>query len=300
MTAPGLSFFILTTLCLIFCSPAQGALPYTLHPDSADFATDQNLAVSEAKNSTHTRLSRAQKAWALNLGATGAVMAWGIINWDYFSRAPTTENEKWFGLETKSGGADKLGHLWTGYALSHGFTSAYTEFGYPEAKAQLYGSLSSLAVTGLMEVGDSFSDEHGFSAEDMAANMLGAGIGWLLLRYPHWNERLDMRWEYAPEFNDLEGDITTDYEHSKYLLALKAEGFDCIKNRYLKCLELHLGYYTRGYAEHQDSGLDKRRRYVYVGAGVNVGRLVRDLWDTPVFDYIQVPYTYAEVRSSLE
>lgn len=304
-----MSFFRIFTalflplLCLVFCSTARaepgqdqfslsGSGKQTL--DVGISAPDTDIA---AENS---RMSRTQKAWALNLGAMGTVMAWGIINWDYFSRAPAAENEKWFGHDTRNGGADKLGHLWASYAMSHGFAALYTHFGYAEAQAQIYGPLSALTITGIMEIGDSFSSEHGFSYEDMVANAVGAGIGWFLLRYPKWRKRIDLRWEYAPEFNDLEGDITTDYEHSKYLLALKAEGFDCIKNPYLKCLELHLGYYARGYAEHHDFGADKRRRYIYAGAGINIGRLINHIWDTPIFNYIQVPYTYAEVRTSLE
>ena len=292
---------LLSILCLILHSPAEGAPNDAVYPDATGFAMEHEHADTVAeKSSNSSEFTRAQKGWALNLGAMGTVMAWGIANWDYFSRAPSTENEKWFGHDTKEGGADKLGHLWASYAMSHGFAAAYKRFGYSESESQLYGPLSALAVTGIMEIGDSFSADHGFSPEDMAANVVGAGFGWFLLCYPQWGERIDLRWEYSPELNDLEGDITTDYEHSKYLLALKAKGFDCIGNPYLNCLELHLGYYTRGYADYQDSGVDKRRRYLYAGAGVNVGRLLHHVWKTLLFDYIQLPYTYAEVRTSLE
>jgi len=293
---------LFTLLCLMLCSSAMAEMPLVEFTPtvSGEQTFAQNIADTEKDIAVLSGMTRSQKAWALNLGAMGTVIAWGIANWDYFSRAPATQNEEWFGHNTPEGGADKLGHLWASYAMSHGFSAIYQRIGYSESESLLYGPLSALAVTGIMEVGDSFSAEHGFSYEDMAANVVGAGIGWFLLRYPRWDERIDLRWEYAPEFNNLEGDITTDYEHSKYLLALKAEGFDCISNPYLQCLELHLGYYTRGYDDYKEWGADRRRRYVYAGAGINIGRLVRQIWKTSLFNYIQVPYTYAEVRTSLE
>ncbi|MCA1797007.1 MAG: YfiM family protein [Geobacteraceae bacterium] len=292
---------LLTILSLILHLPAEGAPPDSVYPDATGFTMEQEHAdIAADRSSNNNGFTRSQKAWALNLGAMGTVMVWGIVNWDYFSRAPSTENEKWFGHDTKEGGADKLGHSWASYAMSHGFAAAYRRFGYSESESQLYGPLSALAVTGIMEIGDSFSADHGFSPEDMAANVVGAGLGWFLLRYPQWGERIDLRWEYSPEFSDLEGDITTDYEHSKYLLAIKAEGFDFIRNPYLKYLELHLGYYTRGYDEQHGPEMDERKRYFYAGAGVNMGRLARHIWETRIFDYVQIPYTYAEVRTSLE
>lgn len=245
-------------------------------------------------------LSRSQKAWLINVGAVGGVMAWGLLNWDYFSQSPSTENEDWFGHSTKEGGADKLGHLWTAYALSHGFAEVYRHIGYDEADALLYGPLSSFAVTGLMEVGDSFSDDHGFSYEDMVANLFGAGAGYLLLRYPVWQKRIDLRWEYNPDVSDFESDITTDYQNAKYLLALKAEGFEQIENPVLQALELHLGYYARNYDGYKASRNDDRKRFIYAGVGINVGRLIRPLWDTRLFNYLQLPYTYLEVRDQLD
>lgn len=245
-------------------------------------------------------LSRSQKAWLLNAGIAGGIVTWGVLNWDYFSQTPQTRNEQWLGHGTKEGGADKFGHLWSSYAMTHGFAAVYLHIGYPEETAGRYAAYSTIALTGLMEVGDSFSDEHGFSYEDMVANTLGTGIGYLLLRYPEWHRKIDLRWEYNPEFSDFQGDIATDYQHAKYLLAIKAEGFDQIDNPFLQALELHLGYYARGYDEYRPSRPDDRKRYIYTGIGVNVSRLIRPLWDTWFFNYIQLPYTYVEVRDSLE
>lgn len=253
-----------------------------------------------AEDESGSGLSRSQKAWLINGVAVSGVMVWGILNWDYFSESPKTKNEHWLGHSTKEGGADKFGHLWSAYAMSHGFAAVYEQIGYSEEKAVLYGPLSALGWTTLMELGDSFSADHGFSYEDMVANMVGVGAGWLLLKYPEWRDRIDLRWEYLPDFKNTQGDIATDYQNSKYLLAIKAEGFKQIENRWLQALELHFGYYARNYDDYKAGRDDDRKRFVYTGIGLNVGRLIRPCWNTRLFDYLQLPYTYVEVRNQLE
>ena len=237
---------------------------------------------------------RTRRAWLMNLVAVGGVTAWGVANWDYFSQKPRTTSERWFGHDTKEGGADKLGHLWSSYALSHGFAAMYQRIGYPARDANCYGPLSALAITGLMEVGDSFSSDYGFSAEDMVSNLAGVAIGWVLLEYPDWRDKIDLRWEYCPDIYDLEADIVTDYEHSKYLVAIKAVGFKQIKQPWLQALELHLGYYSRHYDGYAEGRTDRRRRYLYAGLGVNVSYLLKPMWDSRLFNYLQLPYSYLE------
>lgn len=61
---------------------------------------------------------------------------------------------------------------------------------------------------------------------------------------------------------------------------------------WLRFLELHVDYYTRGY---HDPGREDRR--VFYGAlGLNVGEVVAVIWGrTRFFDYYQVPWTYLPV-----
>jgi len=58
-----------------------------------------------------------------NLIGAGVVTAWGIAFWDYFTIDPVVGDEGWFGEDTKYGGADKLGHLYSTYLWSLGFSS---------------------------------------------------------------------------------------------------------------------------------------------------------------------------------
>lgn len=240
-----------------------------------------------------------QRVLLVNGAIALTLLGWGYLNWDYGDRSAHMESEGWFGYDTEEGGADKFGHMYTGYVLTHGSATLYRKWGCSRERASLLGAGTSLMMTGLVEIGDSFSN-YGFSPEDMVANILGAALGYTLYRYPDVQKKIDFRWEFNPDFNDWKGDFVTDYEHSKFLFAVKAEGFESIQNKWLRALELHVGYYARNYEDYDPLGPDHRERFVYVGIGLNVGRLIRDFSRTRLFNYMQLPYTYVEMRHELE
>ena len=234
-------------------------------------------------------LPKERKVLYVNIGMASAITLWGVANWDYFQNAPTTGSEGWFGRDTDSGGADKIGHAYTGYIYTHAFASAYQAWGYEHEVAGIYGSLSSFGVQTIMEVGDSFSN-FGFSYEDFIINAAGTAMGYLSWRYPKINDKLDFRAEYKPAFDKV--DFTTDYEHFKYFLALKLNGFEQFHSGPLSYLELHLGYFTRGYT---DQDPDNNERNLYVGIGINLSNIFRQRGYKKVstfLNYYQVPYTY--------
>jgi len=234
-----------------------------------------------------TGLSKEQKLKYTNIGATLAITTWGITNWDYGKQSPQATSEGWFGDDTKSGGADKLGHLYSSYVTDRALTSLYESWGYPHDQAAIYGAWSTFGLMSMMELGDSFSPENGFSYEDFIMNGVGTYLGYVLETNPDLARKLDLRIEYLP---GKKTDIFTDYENSKYLVALKFDGFDSIQSKVLKQLELHLGYYTRGY---DDINADKERN-LYIGIGLNLSKLFRDRSynKTATFlNYYQVPNT---------
>jgi len=249
-----------------------------------------------AEESPGSKFTRVQKTTALNIGAGAIIIGWGVLNWDYFAQSPRADNEGWFGRNTDEGGADKVGHAFAAYAMSHGFSTIYRNWNYSRQEAALYGAWSAFGMTTLMELGDSFSDDYGFSYEDQLMNVAGVAMGYLLDSYPSAAKKINFRWEYNPNLGDPEGDFVTDYEHSRYLLALKANGFDKITNPIFKALELHVGYYTRGYDDYSSVVPDERKRTVYGGIGVNIGYLLEPLWKTRLFDYYQPPYTHLDLE----
>ena len=79
------------------------SVPYSSHANELIDSCSEEISSNE-KNS---------KLWTVNLTGIGIITAWGIANWNYFSQTPKTTSEGWFGNDTKSGGADKLGHAYT-------------------------------------------------------------------------------------------------------------------------------------------------------------------------------------------
>jgi hypothetical protein len=254
------------------------------------------LAQTDNKSEWLSDWSKEDKALTLNLGIGAAVLGWGFANWDYGSGGPRFQNEGWFDRETDEGGADKLGHFYTSYLFSHLFAGQYERWDFDKDQAIRLGALSSLAVTGLIEVGDAFSD-YGFSYEDMIFNTLGAAAGYLLWSFPDLSRKIDLRVEYNPfTSGGYQFDVTTNYDRLSFLMAIKADGFDFIENPYLKYLELHIGFRARNYDDYSGRpDTDLRKQFLYVGIGLNLSKLLQPYLDTPIFNYLQVPYTYVPV-----
>jgi hypothetical protein len=228
-----------------------------------------------------------------NIAASGVVTLWGALFWDYFTIAPVTADEGWFGEDTKYGGADKLGHVYSTYIISLGFASLYEYWGMEESDSMIYGPMSAWIFQAIMEVGDSFSETQGFAYEDVVMNTIGATFYYFREKYPELKNKLDMRMEYLPAFREGDEDIFTQYNNKKYLLALKFSGFESMNSTILKYGELQVGYYTRGYKNHED--YSQKERTAYVGIGINVAEVLKSMgWlkTSKVFNYIQLPYTY--------
>lgn len=240
--------------------------------------------------------NKEQKLVATNMAGALLIMGWGIANWDYFQTRPNAKTEGWFSENTKYGGADKLGHFYSTYALSHGLSSLYEHWGYSSDQASVYGAWSSLGMMGLTELGDAFSD-YGFSYEDMVMNTIGSYTGYLMRTRPELKRKIDFRVEYSFKFE--EQDIITDYDNLKYLVALKLDGFDRLRASPLRYVELQLGYYTRNYSDPND---EKHERNIYAGLGLNLSRVFSDLSlrkVSRVFNYLQLPGIYVEQNKDL-
>lgn len=250
--------------------------------------------------------TRRRKVLALNIGVPLASFGFGAFAWDYGSASFSFENEGWFGRDTGYGGADKIGHAWVGYALANLYTTIYTSWDFEPRQAALYGALSSLAHITLVEIGDGFSGDHGFSWEDQLFNTLGVGLAYLRQRNRYLHDAVDFRLEWIPSRQFLRGDRLdpfTDYSGHRYLLAFKLGGLLQTDDPVLRALEVHVGYYTRGYVSGDDEYFTGRGRYGYIGLGLNVTYLLErfighNAWH--VFDYLQAPYTYLPVRTRFD
>ena len=247
---------------------------------------------------------REKKVVALNVTAVAAIAAVGSVSWDYCSSSFHFEDEGWFDPDTKFGGADKMGHAYSAYALSSVYNHIYRTWGYSDEDAILGGALTGWAQMTLIEVGDGFSAEHGFCWQDEAMDAVGAGMAYLRHRFPAIKEALDFRLEWYPSVAFRHGDRSdpfTDYSGQKYLLAIKPDGILRTNSPLLRAVEVHIGYYSRGYTE-ESRYFSSQNRYTYYGVGLNVTYLLEKLTGHRaggIFDYIQVPGTYVASSSKL-
>jgi len=248
------------------------------------------------------RLSKEEKLAYTNLAIASGVLVWGFTQWGYGDEDFHFRNEGWFERKTSNGGSDKLGHFYTNYLVTRLLAPLYKSWGYSEHYAALYGALTAGMLSGvLIELGDGFS-EHGFSREDFIADMLGVVAGYFFATMPSLAQKIDFRVEYNPFLqSDNVTDISTDYERMKHLLVLKAEGFEMFHNTLAQYLELHVGYYTRNF-NHDTLPLEGRKRYLYVGIGINLSKLLAPYVGSyaRLFNYFQLPYTDVSYKHAYE
>jgi hypothetical protein len=248
--------------------------PERTYFEMATFKPEQPLTEEELRN----------RVIYTNVIGAGVIALWGTAFWDYFTISPITGDEGWFGEDTKYGGADKLGHVYSTYVWSLGFASLYEYWGMSEDDSLLYGPLSAWIFQGMMEIGDSFSESQGFSYEDLVMNTVGAAFYYVREKYPEVKRKVDLRLEYIPDFS-ADVDFFTQYNSMKYMMALKFSGFDSMEDTPMKYFELQVGYYTRGYSEH----------VIYAGIGINSSEVMKAMgWGktSKFLNYYQLPYTY--------
>ena len=233
----------------------------------------------------------------VNIAGAGAILTWGVIHWDYFARSPHADAEGWFQHDTNNGGADKLGHLYVSHVTGVGLANLFENWGYDREQAARLGAWSSFGLMNLMELGDAFSRSYGFSYEDLVMNSLGSWWAYIRQTHPNVADRLDLRVEYSPG-SDSKSDVFTDYENTRYLMALKLAGFPRLRHSWLRHLELHVGYYSRGYEDQTNA-----RRYSYLGIGFNLSRWLehrKHKKTGALLRFIQIPGTSLRDDHSLD
>jgi hypothetical protein len=238
------------------------------------------------------------------------VTAQGVSSWDWGSSKSFNWNpEGWFDEDTGSGGADKLGHAFSSYALTNVLADRLLRHERSPQRAALSAALTTQAIMIYVEVFDGFSLDHGFSYEDVVMNLLGTGLAYARTVNPKVRNLIDFRLEYQPSgytgFRPL-----SDYSGQTYLLALKLGGFEALRETPLRFLDLQTGYYTRGFSSAEQADALERSRYGFVGIGLNLSELLfgrRKPHEAELknagrlfFDHIQLPYTSARASNNFD
>ena len=236
------------------------------------------------------------------LALYGGITAFGINNWDWGSSGYHFQSEGWFGTDTKYGGMDKLGHVYTGYLVSQYFTQRIAHTVDDPTNAAITGALLGMGFQTYIEFFDGFAGEHGFSYEDFIADGVGATFSFLRDTVPGLAEKLDYRMEYWGASQYHNWGPATDYDGQKYVLALKLAGFEKLEDTPLRYVELQAGYYTEGYTDQSRAAGVEPKRNPYVAIGLNLNELIGEAPQvadtmpgraaTALFTYWQPPYTY--------
>lgn len=227
-------------------------------------------------------------------------IAVGIGEWGWGKTDFHVTHEGWFGKNTEYGGIDKLGHAYGAHMMSDYITWRLRSAGYNGYESSVTAAfLSGIAFAGV-ELGDGFS-HYGASPEDWIASAGGIAFSFLRNNVPGLHDKVDFRMQYVPTMHGRDFVGAGDYDGKKFLLAWKLGGFDTFKDTPLRYLEIHTGYYTRGYAGTTVPNVSQTRT-AYVGLGLNLTEL---LFTQPgvhgtttgsairAFNkYFQLPYTY--------
>lgn len=267
-------------------------------------------ATQRNERATFGDRSAGRHTGAIMLGTSVALAVYGKRQWwrDGFSHRFKAVNEGWFGADTYSGGADKLGHFYMTYASARLLTRAFAWDGASHAKSVQIAAWYTLGAFAGIEVLDGFSRKWNFSREDMLMNAAGVGAAVLFERHPDIDRMFDLRVLYRP--SNEEGrrfDPFGDYSGQTYLVVAKLAGFHAFAHPgLLRYVEVSAGYGTRGF----DGGSGRRgTRNIYVGLSLNLSELLnrkntaegsaRRLANT-MLEYVQIPGTAALARHSLK
>ena len=247
------------------------------------------------------------------VGSALAVGIYGKTHWwqNGFSTDFRRVDEGWFGQNTYSGGADKLGHFYSNYAAARLFTRAFEWAGNTPEDSLKLATWMALGTFAAAEVLDGFSKEWSFSKEDAIINVAGVGAAYLLESRPELDRLIDLRLHYWPSHGSSFNPFG-DYSGQTYLLVVKASGIPALREHsFLRYFEFALGYGTRGYSESL-AQREEGSRYVYAGISLNLSEVL----DQTVFkrsasarraqgvtntflEFVQVPGTAALARYKL-
>jgi len=248
-------------------APAQE--PPIVFQSSALPAMGADPTLSEAQQQFRTRL--------LIGGAATSLLWYGSVHWwnDTMSSHFHTVNEGWFGQNTYTGGADKLGHMYSTYVGTRLLTDAFEWAGHDRDSAAWLAAATAWGSMLAVEIGDGFSTRFRFSKEDLIMNTLGSGLALLMEKNPELDAVLDYRLMYRPSSDARRAnqiDLIDDHSGQTYLLAIKASGIPALRKiEPLRYFELALGYGTRGYEPNLG---EQRSRHVYYGISLNVAEIL--------------------------
>ncbi|BAP57203.1 hypothetical protein THII_2906 [Thioploca ingrica] len=279
---------------------------------SSPTGSEESPSSSSPSSMTSTQTKRLIAGLLLGTTIYGYSTWWKHSNSQFRIR-----HEGWFGADTPNGGADKLGHAYSFYVSTRIMTKSFQWAGHSQPQAIQLAGITSAALSVGVEVLDGFTKKYGFSPEDVVMNLTGIGTGIILENYPYWDNLFDLRLKYWPSDDARrlnEYDPFTDYTGQTYLLITKASGILPLRQKkWLRYLELAVGYGTRGYQPTDGTNSQPKERNFYYGLSFNLSQLFNEvlfkqnptssytqLVTEQVLEYLQMPGTALLFDNSLK
>ncbi len=280
---------------VIFVCMTTLSFSQTDHNLSYSINTDEKIPTYEKNKALTALTSLDEIKWEVAAVAGGAIIL-GINSWNWGSSNSFNMNDEgWFGTDTGSAGADKLGHLYSSYLINEFFTKSLLNKTDDRMNAAMYSALFSGSIMLMVEVFDGYSNDHGFSYEDLICNFAGIGVSYLKNTIPGLDDKLDLRIEYNPTEEHGDHPIT-DYSGYNYLAVVKLGGFEDIKDTPLKYIELQLGYHAEGFKKNEQYYYPEKSTELYVGIGIDLTEVLfkplKNYSDSPLIDYVDTFFRY--------
>lgn len=271
--------------------------------DAPDGNTDAPADPSQAGERSDLRLTFGDHVGAIRTEMIGAVAYMTAVNVAKIIGRGGVEgfsfqDEGLFGRDTRNLGMDKLVHAHNTYILSELIGARIRKKTGTTRGTAASGALLASGLMLYSEVYDGFKS--GFGFYDVAFNSLGAGFSVLRNVTPGLEEKLDFRVLIIPNRQIYSPTGREHYRQLRHLFAVKLAGFDGLRPTPLRFVELHAGYYGKGFTDRERDRGDPIQRKLFVGVGVNLNQLLFNgapktraaRAASQLFDYWQPPYTY--------
>jgi hypothetical protein len=211
-------------------------------------------------------------------------------------------DEGLFGKDTRELGVDKLVHAHNSYVLSEIIGARIRAKTGTSRGTAVSGAILGSGLMIYSELYDGF--KRGWGWYDVAFNTAGAAFSVIRNTTPGLSEKLDFRALVIPNDQIYSPTGKKHYRQLRYLFALELGGFEGMRSSPLRFVELHAGYYGKGFTNEEEERGEERKRKLFAGVGINLnellfnrnpkGRTARAA--SQLLDYWQPPYTYVHAK----
>lgn len=233
---------------------------------------------------------------ALSMGGIGGIHA-GLYTFAYFawyrgrniSDELVFRDEGYFALDTYAGGADKLGHMYSNYALTRGTFQILRYGGWSPTVSNAAAGGLTLAFFTAIEIKDGFHQNFGFSWGDMTFNLLGISLALAMENFEWVDRHFDYRVEYVPTklfidqlLEDGVVDAAEDYSGQTFILAHHLRAHQAIRQSeyfgWMRYMDVAIGFGSRNYLPKPIDPRALRHQDIFLGVALNTQEVINQIF----------------------